>query len=319
MAAPAIAQEDGDDEDEDEPGAQIRLVHGVADGPAVDVYIGGERVLQEVEPGSVVEYQEVEAGNHTIVMVAAEDPGGVVLETTFEAEERGNYTVAAAGQFDEGDGEIEPAVLLDNATQPPGELASVRLAHLVRGAPDVTVTLNETDGVVFESVSFGNSSMYRTIPEGDYTFDIRAGGADGEIIQSVDADLTGGQATSLLAIGAEDENETLQVLQQTDPIGPEDLSPDIVPEPDGDAADETDDTDDNATDDTDANETDGIDTDDIEVETEAADDEDAADEEDEEDAADDETDPDVDVDDEAGDNETDGGDAGADIGLNGLP
>ncbi|RXK51432.1 DUF4397 domain-containing protein [Halorientalis pallida] len=243
VVGPTLAQEDDDeaDEDEEEPGSQVRLVHAVPDGPAVDVYIDGERVLQEVDPGEVIDYQEVEPGNHSFVLVAAEEPGGVVLDTRVETEERGNYTVAATGQFEGGDGETEPVALLDNATEVQSEFAAVRLGHLVRGAPDVTVTLNATGGVVFEQVTFGEATQYKTIPEGEYTLDIRADGADGDVIATVDADLAGGEATSLLAVGAEDENETLQVLQQTDPTGPEELSPDIVPQPNGDEADDTDD------------------------------------------------------------------------------
>ncbi|WP_424018352.1 DUF4397 domain-containing protein [Halorientalis pallida] len=286
VVGPTLAQED-DEDDEEEPGSQIRLVHGVADGPAVDVYIDGERVLQEVDPGEVIDYQEVEPGNHSIVLVAAEEPGGVVLDTRVETEERGNYTIAATGQFEGGDGETEPVALLDNATEVQSEFAAVRLGHLVRGAPDVTVTLNATGGVVFEQVPFGESTQYKTIPEGEYTLDIRADGAEGDVIATVDADLSGGEATSLLAIGAEDENETLQVLQQTDPTGPEELSPDIVPQPNGDEAAATDEEDAEAddTDEEDAeNETDGepLDINETDVTEAVTDDEDT----DEEDAAD---------------------------------
>ena len=235
--SPTVAQEDGD---EQEPGSQIRLVHAVPGGPVVDVYIDGDRVLQEVDPGEVASYQEVEPGNHSIVMVAAEEPGGVVLDTEIETEERGNYTVAAAGQIEDGEAQVDPVVFLDNATQPNAEFGSIRLGHLVPNASAVTVTLNETGGVVFEDVAFGESSPYKTIPQGDYTLDIRTGGPDGEVVQTVDADLAAGEAATMLAIGSDDENETLQVLQLTDPTGPEELSPDIVPEPDGDAADDTD-------------------------------------------------------------------------------
>ncbi|WP_172824908.1 DUF4397 domain-containing protein [Halorientalis sp. IM1011] len=235
--SPTVAQED---DDEQEPGSQIRLVHAVPGGPAVDVYIDGDRVLQEVDPGEVASYQEVEPGNHSIVMVAAEEPGGVVLDTEIETEERGNYTVAAAGQFEDGEAQVDPVVFLDNATQPNAEFGSIRVGHLVPNASAVTVTLNETGGVVFEDVAFGESSPYKTIPQGDYTLDIRTGGPDGEVVQTVDADLAAGEAATVLAIGSDDENETLQVLQLTDPTGPEELSPDIVPEPDGDAADDTD-------------------------------------------------------------------------------
>lgn len=273
VVAPTLAQEDEEDGDGEQPGSQIRLVHAVADGPAVDVYIDGDRVLQEVDPGAVAEYQELEPGNHSLVMVAAEEPGGVILDTRIETEERGNYTVAATGQFEGGDGQTEPVVLLDNATQPPGEFAAIRLAHLVRGAPEVTVTLNETGGVVFEDVAFGDSAPYKTIPGGEYTLDVRTGGADGEIIGTFDADLTGGEATTLFAVGAEDENETLQAIQQTDPIGPEDLTPDIVPEPEGGTTQDTQAEDQNQTDQDEETEAADEDTDQAE-ETETPDEED---------------------------------------------
>lgn len=237
----ADADDEGDDEadDEDEadtgPDSQLRLVHAVPNAPNVDVYIDGERVLQDVEYESASEYQDLEAGTHSIVLVGAEDPGGVVLSETIETEAGGNYTVAATGTFDVNDTSgVQPVVLTDNATTPPEQFAAVRLVHLSPDAPEVTVALAGTDGVVFDNVGYTESSAYLTIPEGEYSLDIRAGGVDGETVQTIDVSLEGGDAQTLHALGYVDPNatesgEALNVIRTDDTTGQAVQTPDILP------------------------------------------------------------------------------------------
>jgi hypothetical protein len=244
-------EEEADDEDEedDEPDSQVRLVHAVPNAPDVDVYVDGERILQNVAYGSATEYLDLEAGTHNVVLVGAEEPGGVVPSETLETEAGANYTVAATGTFDVNDTSgVQPVVLVDNATTPPEEFAAVRLAHLSPDAPEVTVTLAGTDGVVFDNVGFTESSSYLTIPEGEYSLDVRAGGADGETVQTVDVTLEGGDAQTLHAIGLVDPNATedgepFTVIQTDDNTGQADPTPDILPsngeDDEADAEDET--------------------------------------------------------------------------------
>jgi hypothetical protein len=241
-----------DDEDDDEAQSQVRLLHAVPGASDVDVYVDGERVLQDISYGTATDYEALEPGTHNVVLIEASEPGRVVLEAELQTRNGGNYTVAATGQPTNGDIDATAVSLAENSTQPADDVAAVRLAHLSPDAPAVTVTLNQTGDTVFERVEPGTASSYLTIPEGTYTLDVRSGGANGQVVQSVDVDLDGGDAQTAFAIGYADPsagNETLEVFTQTDLVGPQSVTPDIVLQSDGDTGTQP-------ADGTDANETD---------------------------------------------------------------
>jgi len=128
---------------------------------------------------------------------------------------------------------INPVLFVDNAWEPDDDEAAVSVVHLAQGAPAVDVTVaddgmdNEsipdenasdeatdtgnattaTDGaanqtVLVDDLEFSMASDYVTVPEGNYTLDIRQATEtnDGDIIQTVNVSVEGGNAYSALAM-----------------------------------------------------------------------------------------------------------------------
>lgn len=190
------------DEDDDEL-AQFRIVHASPDAPAVDVYIDGTPVLENVSFGDVTDYREIYPGVYDVSIRPADDPDTVVFESKLPVKP-GSYTIAAEGELsEEGAQAFVPVILLDEATQPSEGDGLVRLAHLSPDAPTVDVTVAETGDVLFDNVSYSNATDYQSVPAGNYTLEVRAATADGDgdVVTTANVTITEGTASTALAVG----------------------------------------------------------------------------------------------------------------------
>ncbi|MDF9747226.1 DUF4397 domain-containing protein [Natrinema salsiterrestre] len=170
-------------------GAAVRVAHFSPDAPNVDVYVDDNRVLADVAYGDVTPYLEIEPGTYAVTITAAGDPETVAFEgdVTFGA---AFYTVAAIGEL--GAETFQPAVLVD---------AGSALARLVHAAPDApAVDVYADDTLLFEDVSFTDSTDYVPVPAGQYTLSVRPAGGT-EAVASFDATLERGTAYTGYAIG----------------------------------------------------------------------------------------------------------------------
>lgn len=198
--------------------AEVRLVHASPDAPGVDVYVDGDPAVENLTFGNATDYVELDPGMHNVTITAAGDPSNVVFQQDIPVKP-GQYTIAAAGEISEdADREFQPVLLVDDAAPADNESA-VRLAHLSPDAPTVDVTVAETGDVLFDNVSYANATAYQTVPEGDYTLEVRAAtpNNDGEVVETINATVEGGEAYTAIATGYlnPDEaagNESFRVL-----------------------------------------------------------------------------------------------------------
>lgn len=77
--------------------AYMRVVHAVADAPAVDVYVDGTKTVSDAPFKAVTPYGNVPAGSHTVMITAAGDPNTVVFDGKVDLTAGTYYTVAAVG------------------------------------------------------------------------------------------------------------------------------------------------------------------------------------------------------------------------------
>lgn len=179
------------DEKPAEPsGAAVRVAHFSPDAPNVDVYVDGNQVLSNVAYGDVSPYLEIEPGTYTVTITAAGDPNTVAFEgdVTVQA---AFYTVAAIGEL--GASSFEPLVLLDAGS------ALVRAVHASPDAPAVDVYAD--DELLFEDLSFGESTDYIAVPAGTFTVSIRPAGDPETTVFSAEVTRELGTAYTAYAIG----------------------------------------------------------------------------------------------------------------------
>ena len=117
LAAPASAAEAG--------GAEVRVLHGIP-GTPVDVYVNGERALDDFEPGTTTDDLALPAGSYSVAVFAAdaEDDSGeaVIGPVDLEVPDSGNVS-AIAHLSEDGTPTITPFVN-DTSAAPDGQAAS---------------------------------------------------------------------------------------------------------------------------------------------------------------------------------------------------
>jgi hypothetical protein len=182
----------------DQSNAEVRVIHAVPDGPAVDVYVDDELVFENVTYGEASDYQSVSEGTQTVTVTQANESDSVVYEDEIDVES-GQTSVAVGGEVA---GEIAAVALSDDA-DPGDNESAVRLAHLAPDAPTVDVTVAETGDVLFDDVEFGNATEYETVPAGEYELEVRnaTDDNDGEVVQTVNVTVEDGAAYTAVATG----------------------------------------------------------------------------------------------------------------------
>jgi len=181
----------------------LRVVHASADAPAVDVALDNETVVSGIELGEASDYLEVAAGEYRLTITAAES-GDTVYDANVSIEPRSVTTIAASGEVSENASQsFAPLFIRDDALQPAEGEAAVAVAHLSPDAPAVDVTVEGSDTVIADNVSYAGVSDYMTVPAGEYTLEIRAATEDndGSVVATVDVSLEDGSAYTAYAVG----------------------------------------------------------------------------------------------------------------------
>jgi hypothetical protein len=180
--------------------AQVRVLHGSGDAPAVDVYAGRDRVVEGLEFASITPYLEVPAGEYRIRVVPAgatlqEGPVVIDARLTFEADTA--TTVAATGSLAEG---IIPQVLLDDPS-PSVEDAQARVVHFAFDAPAVDIAPVGGDPII-GGLAYPSASGYADLPPGTYELEVRAAGSPDVVVTLPPLEFAAGTSSSAFAVGS---------------------------------------------------------------------------------------------------------------------
>jgi hypothetical protein len=183
--------------------AGLRVAHASPDAPAVDVAVGGSRVIEGLEFESVTDYLELPAGEYDVsVFVAGTETQVFSAEGVALAAE--DYTAVALGEVASDDTEFTVSLFEDtNGANLAGGEARVRAIHASPDAPAVDVTGNDGALTLFDGVAFGESSGYAVVPATDYDVEIRpdTDGNDGPVVFETDVSLAGRSTYTVLALG----------------------------------------------------------------------------------------------------------------------
>jgi hypothetical protein len=215
LAAPAGAQA---------AGAEVRVLHGIP-GTPVDVYVNGERALDDFAPGTTTDDLALPAGTYSVAVFPADaaDASGqaVIGPVDLTVPASGNVSAIAHLGAD-GTPTITPFVN-DTAAAAAGRAASSSATPPLRRRST-------------SSPAASPSSAGLTNPNED-TADLPVGTVSARwlqpaptepVIGPADVPVTAGQATIVYAIGSL-EDSTLDVLVQTVPLAGGDDAPAGVP------------------------------------------------------------------------------------------
>jgi hypothetical protein len=200
-ALAATAAQEGD--------AQVRVVHASPDAPAVDVFVNGDRAIENLAFGEATDLIPLPAGEYDVAVAPTGAPiEDAVITATLALEADAAYNVAATGTIAEGT--LGPQVYpIDVAPLADGQ-ARVRAVHASPDAPAVDVAV-AGGPVLFSSVEFPNASDYADVDAGTYDLEVRPAGTADVALALDGVQLDAGTVYDVFAIGTLADG-TLQAL-----------------------------------------------------------------------------------------------------------
>lgn len=210
--------------------ATVTVVHGVPDTP-VDVYANGERLLDDFEPGTVTDPQQLPAGSYDLAVYPADtesiegvDP--VISADGVEVPAGANVSVAAH-LTEAGDPVLTPFVN-DTAAVPAGE-GRLTVRHAA-AAPAVDVLADGS--VIIDGLTNPNGESLTTAA-GTVSAAVNLAGTDTTVIGPADLTVAEGASTIVYAWGSAEAGNLALAVQTIDDLGSD---PSGVPSGLGDAS-----------------------------------------------------------------------------------
>lgn len=179
---------------------KLRVVHNVAKGPAVDVFVDGKQVLSNVGYSKVSEYLKVPSGNHSIEVTPYKSISrlaGVQASVAPGAD----YTVIAGGDINRPES-LGLLVLQNDKTCPQRGQSHVRFVHAAATVPAVDVWVDGPT-MLFRDVSYGSSGVpaYVPVQAKTYHVGVSPAGSKDLVAKPQEVSLKDGQIYTLVASG----------------------------------------------------------------------------------------------------------------------
>jgi hypothetical protein len=197
----------------DAANALVRVAHFSPDTAGVDVWVDGQRVLQNVGYDTVSDYVPLPAGEHQFALrpFGASETSTAILSAKAALAASTAYTVAGVGLNKDLRGQI----FTDNLGAPPAGDAKVRIIDAAVGIAPINVAL--TGGVTFDGISFPGASVYKPVAPNTYAVTVRTTG--GQTVLDVPSVIVGpGIVYSFALIGG--AGKPLQLVPVVDARGP---------------------------------------------------------------------------------------------------
>ncbi len=151
-------------------GARVRVVHASPDAPAVDVWVDGSLVFEEVDFEEITNFVEVPAGTYNVQVVPSGATMPVVINADLPLNAMTDYTVVATDEL----ANITPIILTADGSTPTSG-AWVRFFHGSSDAPAVDIAV-AGGSVLFPDVDFQEGTSYLNVPAGTYDLEARIAG-----------------------------------------------------------------------------------------------------------------------------------------------
>jgi hypothetical protein len=194
-----------------QPTGLLRVAYFSPDGPNMDVYLDGGRILTNIVYKTVGTYQSLPAGSHSVdFRQAGSSPASAALASVTPTLSAGAYYTAAAG----GKGTALTAVVFnDGFTAPSPGKAELRALHFAPEVPAVDIAI-KGGPVIFTGVGFPEATSYAAVASGSYDLEFRAAGTDQVLLTARGVTVRAGAVESLVGVGG--VGRPIEVVQVQD-------------------------------------------------------------------------------------------------------
>jgi hypothetical protein len=188
--------------------SKVSVVHGIP-GQPVDVYVNGEKTIENFEPGTVAGPLDLEEGTYDLALTKPGEPIGSAILTAEDAAVPGGANVSIVAHLDEsGQPKITPFAN-DTAKTAAGK-ARLIVRHTA-AAPAVDVRAGGQP--VFEGLTNPNEAK-ADVDAGTVSADVVLAGQSEPVLGPADLNLKEGTATIVYAIGSA-QNQSLALVSQS--------------------------------------------------------------------------------------------------------
>jgi hypothetical protein len=194
--------------------SRVKIVHNVAKGPKVNVFVDGNEVISDVDYRVQSEYLKLPSGKHSL---SIETGGKVLASANVDLAPRGDYTVIAHGDVNNLSS-ISLLALRDNNSCPASGKAHIRFVHAAAGAPSVDIWA-ENVARIFENISYGETGTpsYFPVDAGIVEVSVTPTKTVQRVLGPISLNLEQGKVYTVIASGIVGDNVTpLTVLVHED-------------------------------------------------------------------------------------------------------
>ena len=207
-------------------GSDIRVVHAVADAPAVDVFLDGSSTpaIDMLSFGNLAGYVNIPEGMHTVTVAAdADNSVEVITDAELDLMLGSSYSVLAVGSLTDND--IAPWAFAEHTRRIATE-ARLNVIHASYSAGNVDVYLTPTADIsdatpALTDVPFKAASGSLSIAPGDYTVSVTVTGTKTVAIGPLAVSLAGNGLYSVAAVDAENDTSMFSVILMDDFVAEE--------------------------------------------------------------------------------------------------
>lgn len=187
--------------------AYIRILNASPGAPQVDVYVDGQRYINNLAYREFSEYFDIPPGSHQITLYRAGQQANPLARENINVEQQTIQTVAAVGRPHN----MRLKVIPDPRIGKSEEYAYVRFAHLSPNAPQVDLRLQDGKTIA-QGIKYGSVSNYTPIQPGTKIFNLYVAGTNQRMLYVPNIRMQGNRIYTVYAIGLAGGTPQLQLL-----------------------------------------------------------------------------------------------------------
>jgi hypothetical protein len=187
--------------------AMVRVFHTSPNAPAVDVYVNGQKVLQELKYKQLSKYLKVPTGQYSVDIYPSGQTTSPVLSEMVYILPSLRYTIAVVGNVNN----LQLLPFFDNPYVSYGE-TKVRFVHLSPNAPAVDIAVKDGN-VLFNNVRYKEVSDYVKVSANQkLSLEMRVAGTDNVVLTVPNVRLDSNKSYTIATTGDAMSTLSLEVV-----------------------------------------------------------------------------------------------------------
>lgn len=205
-----------------DPGPQpdagfLTIYHGVADGPAMDIFTEMGRINNSpLTYSNSFPYSQFYVGER-VLRFTPSNAANTLLETTHTLEKDKVYSIFLVNRL----AEMEAVKIEDKWEEPTSELAQIRIAHLSPDAGNIRIEIGDEEEFFGEKIEYQDFSAFKAIEKGKTSIKVYTEDGSEELISVDEIDIRGNRVYTLIVRGLKDpqnSNNPLSIQLMTNYI-----------------------------------------------------------------------------------------------------